>query len=126
MLQIEFFQKSILKRNRFSNRYNFQFNQAIDDKKISNKDFDIGMRIITPFYSFNLEDSAQSSFEGNNMHNILKGLSESNNEVVVHLLSDLTVFDEIRECLQIQKFLTKKSAELKPDLRARPACSRKR
>ena len=107
------------KKYRFSNRYNFQFNQAIDDKKISNKDFDIGMRIITPFYSFNLEDSAQSSFEGNNMHNILKGLSESNNEVVVHLLSDLTVFDEIRECLQIQKFLTKKSAELKPDLRAR-------
>ena len=107
------------KKYRFSNRYNFQFNQAIDDKKISNKDFDIGMRIITPFYSFNVDDSGQSSFEGTNMHNILKGISESHNEVVVHLLSDLTVFDEIRECLQIQKFLTKKSVDLKPDLRAR-------
>lgn len=107
------------KKYRVSNRYNFQFNQSIDEKKISNKEYDIGMRIITPFYESNINDFSQTSFEGNNMHNILKGLSESNNEVVVHLLSDLTVFEEIRECLQIQKFLTKKSAELKPDLRAR-------
>ena len=107
------------KKYKFSNRYNFSFNQAIDDKKINNKEFDIGMRIITPYYESNLNDASQSSFEGSNIHNILKGLSESNNEVVVHLLNDLTVFDEIRECLQIQKFLTKKSAELKADLRAR-------
>ena len=107
------------KKYKFSNRYNFQFNQSIDDKKINNKEFDIGMRIITPYYTSNLVDSEQSTFGEGNMHNILKGLSESNNEVIVHLLSDLTVFDEIREALQIQKFLTKKSAELKPELKAR-------
>ncbi|MBR3112546.1 MAG: BREX system P-loop protein BrxC [Methanobrevibacter sp.] len=107
------------KKYKFSNRYNFQFNQSIDNQKINNKEFDIGMRIITPYYESNLNDSGQSTFEGGNMHNILKGLSEANNEVVVHLLSDLTVFDEIREALQIQKFLTKKSAEIKPELRAR-------
>ncbi|MBR6516599.1 MAG: BREX system P-loop protein BrxC [Bacilli bacterium] len=107
------------KKYKFSNRYNFQFNQKIDDKKINNKDFDIGMRIITPYYTSNIVDSEQSTFGEGNMHNILKGLSESNNEVIVYLLSDLTVFDEIRESLKIQKFLTKKSAELKPELKAR-------
>ena len=104
---------------RFSNRYNFQFNQSIDNKKINNREFDIGMRIITPYYESELIDSSQSTFEGGNMHNILKGLSESNNEVVVHLLNDLTVFDEIKEALQIQKYLTKKSADLKVELRSR-------
>ena len=104
---------------RFSNRYNFQFNQSIDNKKINNREFDIGMRIITPYYEFELIDSSQSTFEGGNMHNILKGLSEANNEVVVHLLNDLTVFDEIKEALQIQKYLTKKSADLKVELRSR-------
>lgn len=77
------------------------------------------MRIITPFYTSDLSDCSQATFEESNMHNILKGLSESNNEVVVHLLSDLTVFDEIKEALQIQKYLTKKSAEMKVELRSR-------
>lgn len=105
---------------KFSNRYNFQFNQSIDDKKINNKEFDIGMRIITPYYESNLIDSAQSSFGEGNMHNILKGLSEKNNEVIVYLSNDSsTVFDEIGESLQIHKFLTKKSADLKAELRAR-------
>ena len=104
---------------RYSNRYNFQFNQSIDNKKINNREFDIGMRIITPFYTSDLSDCSQATFEESNMHNILKGLSESNNEVVVHLLSDLTVFDEIKEALQIQKYLTKKSAEMKVELRSR-------
>lgn len=104
---------------RYSNRYNFQFNQSIDNKKINNREFDIGMRIITPYYASDSNDSSQMTFEENNMHNILKGLSENNNEVIVHLLSDLTVFDEIKEALQIQKYLTKKSADLKIELRSR-------
>ena len=49
---------------RFSNRYNFPFNQSIDNKKISNKEHDIGMRIITPYYESDLIDSSQSTFEG--------------------------------------------------------------
>lgn len=105
---------------KFSNRYNFQFNQSIDDKKINNREFDIGMRIITPYYESNLVDSSQSSFGEGNMHNILKGLSEKNNEVIVHLSNESsTVFDEIRESLQIKKFLTKRSVDLKAELKAR-------
>ena len=111
----EIYQKN---KYRYSNRYNFPFNQSIDTKKINNREYDIGMRIITPYYESDI-NSNQSTFEGNNMHNILKGLSESNNEVVVHLLSDLTVFEEIKEALQIHKFLTKKSTELKVELRGR-------
>ena len=105
---------------KFSNRYNFQFNKSIDDKKINNKEFDIGIRIITPYYEVNSLDSAQTSFGEGNMHNILKGMSEKNNEVIVYLSNESsTVFDEIRESLQIRRFLTKKSADLKPELRAR-------
>ena len=104
---------------RFSNRYNFAFNQFIDNKKISNKEYDIGLRIITPKYESNIYDSSQTSFGGDNFHNILKGMSEENNEVILHLSNDLTVFDEIEECLKIQKFLTKNSTDLKPELRAR-------
>ncbi|KZX12983.1 hypothetical protein MBORA_08840 [Methanobrevibacter oralis] len=105
---------------KFSNSYNFPFNQSIDDKKINNREFDIGIRIITPSYEANLIDSAQTSFGEGNMHNILKSLSEKNNEVIIHLSNEsLTVFDEIRESLQIHKFLTKKSADLKAELRAR-------
>lgn len=115
--------KEIYPKNKykFSNRYNFKFNQSIDDKKISNNEFDIGMRIITPYYESNLIDSTQSSFGEGNMHNILKGLSEKNNEVIVHLSNESSaVFDEIRESLQIYKFLTKKSAtDLKVELRSR-------
>ncbi len=108
------------KKYNFSTRYNFQFNQAIDDKKINKGEFDIGMRIITPFYESNLIDYEQDSFGEGNMHNILKGLSESNNEVIIHLTNESsTVFDEIRESLQIQKFLTKRSIDLKANLRAR-------
>ena len=105
---------------KFSNRYNFHFNQSIDDKKINNREFDIGMRIITPSYNYNLIDSGQSSFGEGNMHNVLKGLSEKNSEVIVHLPNESsTVFDEIDESLKIHKFLTKKSADLKAELRAR-------
>ena len=103
---------------RYSNRYNFQFNKSIDDKKVNNREFDIGIRIISPFYESSLNDSAQTSFDSNNMHNILKGMSEENNEVILQLPNDLTVFEEIKEALQIHKYLTKKS-DVKAHLRSR-------
>ena len=107
---------------KFSNHYNFAFNQSIDEIEKNSKKYDIGMRIITPFYDANVSmNSGQTQLDdaGNNMYNVLKGLSDSNNEVIIQLSNDLTVFDEIRETIQISKYLTKKAGDLKPDLRAR-------
>lgn len=106
---------------RVSNRYNFFFNQSIDTRERSSKNYEIGMRIITPFYETNLGTTGgQTSLDdsSNIMVNALKGLSESNSEVIVQLPQDITVFDEIRETLQIQKYLTRNGGNLKAELRA--------
>lgn len=106
---------------RVSNRYNFSFNQAIDTRERSSKKHNIGMRIISPYYESSLTmGTGQTSLDSgaNNIYNALKGLSDTNNEVIVQLPQDLLVFDEIRETLQIQKYLTKNSSAIKSDLKA--------
>ena len=101
------------------NRYNFSFNKSIDDREKSSK-HDMGIRIITPYYESNKIDYGQTSLDddGDNLYNILKGLSEENNEVVIYFPNDLTVFDEIKESLQISKYLTK-NGDLKNELKFR-------
>lgn len=106
------------KKYRFSNRYNFPFNQVIDDQYRGNKQSaDIGVRIIT--YYHELKDSIEGSqtllseqSQKEKTSTILRGLSDNNNEVIIHLTDDMMVLDEIEELLQINKYLTKHSAEL--------------
>lgn len=114
----------IYKTNKYkvSNRYNFAFNQSIDNREKGGRKYDIGIRIITPYYETEVNmGSGQTQLDdaGNIVYNMLKGLSDSNNEVIVMLPNDLAVFDEIRETLQISKYLTKKSGNLRAELRAR-------
>ena len=45
-------------------------------------------------------------------------MSDKKDEVILYLTEDLTVFDEIRESLQIQKYLTKHSTDMKAQLKA--------
>ncbi|OWT33748.1 hypothetical protein BGI41_00855 [Methanobrevibacter sp. 87.7] len=102
-------------------KYNFQFNKAIDNINIGRQSGEIGLRIITPYYEFeNLEgnnNSGQMYFDDNNqMSTVLKKLSEQNNEVILYLNGDDIYLDEIFESLQIKKFLTKKSTEIKEEL----------
>ena len=106
------------KKYRFSNRYNFPFNQVIDDQYRGNRQSaDIGVRIITSYHE--LKDSIEGSqtvlseqSQREKTSTILRGLSDNNNEVIIHLTDDMTVLDEIEELLQINKYLTKHSAEL--------------
>ncbi len=106
------------KKYRFSNRYNFPFNQVIDDQYRGNRQSaDIGVRIITSYHE--LKDSMEGSqtvlteqSQREKTSNILRGLSDKNNEVIIHLTDDMTILDEIEELLQINKYLTKHSAEL--------------
>ncbi len=106
------------KKYRFSNRYNFPFNQVIDDQYRGNRQSaDIGVRIITSYHE--LKESIEGSqtvlseqSQSEKTSTILRGLSDNNNEVIIHLTDDMTVLDEIEELLQINKYLTKHSAEL--------------
>ena len=109
------------KKFRYNNRYNFGFNKAIDNIDSGIHKNDIGIRIISPYYDFNLQTSPQSTLTESNedekIHNALKGLSDEKNEVILYLNKDFTVFKEITEILQIEKYLKKHGTEIKRSLR---------
>ncbi|MEG1430828.1 MAG: BREX system P-loop protein BrxC, partial [Oscillospiraceae bacterium] len=78
-----------------TNRYNFPYNQRVDDVYYKgNQSGEIGVRILTPY-----------SNEGDVPEN-LRMLSEQSGEVLVQLPPDDTFLSEIRESLQISKFLS--------------------
>lgn len=109
------------KKFRYNNRYNFGFNKAIDTIDSGMHKNDIGIRIISPYYDFNLQNSPQSTLTEDNedekIHNALKGLSDEKNEVILYLNKDFTVFREITEILQIEKYLRIHGTEIKRSLR---------
>ena len=109
------------KKFRYNNRYNFGFNKAIDNIDSGMHKNDIGIRIISPYYDFNLQTSPQTTLteanEDEKIHNALKGLSDEKNEVILYLNKDFTVFKEITEILQIEKYLKKHGTEIKKSLR---------
>lgn len=103
---------------RYNNRYNFPFNQAVDERYKGNRQSaNIGVMIITPYYNLKEENNDSQSrisglSESEKASNILRGLSDNNNEVIVHLTGDTTFLEEIEGLLKINKYLTKRSAEL--------------
>lgn len=109
------------KKFRYNNRYNFGFNKSIDTIDTGMHKNDIGIRIISPYYDFNLQSSPQTTLTADNedekIHNALKGLSDEKNEVILYLNKDFTVFKEITEILQIEKYLRIHGTEIKRSLR---------
>lgn len=78
----------------FSGRYLFPFNQTVDDRPYkSNQNYDIGLRILTPWYEGGTEDS------------VLRMMSGQGMEVLVVLPNDTAFLDEIRAYMKIEKFL---------------------
>ena len=78
----------------FNGRYAFGFNQFVDDRPYkSNASFDIGLRILTPWYDGVAEPET------------LRHISGVGKEVLVVLPNDATFLDEIRTYLKIEKFL---------------------
>ena len=78
----------------FNGRYSFSFNQAVDDRPYkSNQNYDVGLRILTPWY------------EGGNDDATLRMMSGQGREVLVVLPNDAAFLDEIRVYLKIEKFL---------------------
>lgn len=75
-------------------RYSFNFNQAVDDRPYkANQNYDIGVRILTPWYESGNDDLT------------LRMMSGQKNEVLVSLPNDAAFLDEIRQYLKIEKFL---------------------
>ena len=109
------------KKFRYNNKYDFGFNKAIDQIDNGMRKNDIGIRIITPYYDFNIPISSQTTLseasDDEKIYNALKGLSDEKNEVVLYLSKDFTVFREITEILQIEKYLQKHGPEIKSSLR---------
>ncbi|MHA0855675.1 BREX system P-loop protein BrxC [Paenibacillus sp. CMAA1364] len=86
---------------RYNARYNFSYNQNVDGRfHKGNQSADIGVRIITPY----------SDLEYNT--EMLRMISISENNVLIHLPNDATFLDEITETLKITKFLTKQGVAL--------------
>ena len=78
----------------FNGRYTFPFNQTVDDRPYkSNQNYDVGLRILTPWY------------EGGNDDATLRMMSGTGREVLVLLPNDSAFLDELMTYLKIEKFL---------------------
>ncbi len=87
------------KRYNYSSRYNFNFNQVVDDRYFrGNQGHDIGLKIITPYYDTGVE---LTDYE-------LKLMSARENNLIVKLPNDTAFLDETEEILRIETFLRRK------------------
>lgn len=79
---------------KFSGRYNFSFNQIVDDRPYkSNQGHDIGLRVITPNSYYGEEEST------------LRMMSGEGKEVLLVLPNDQMFLEEIRTTIKIERYL---------------------
>ncbi len=78
----------------FNGRYNFAFNQIVDDRPYKgNQNYDISLRILTPNYELGTDETT------------LRMMSGQSKCVIVALPDDKAFIDEIRSALKIEKYL---------------------
>lgn len=78
----------------FNGRYTFPFNQTVDDRPYkSSQKYDVGLRILTPWYEGSMDDGT------------LRLMSGTGKEVLVLLPNDSAFLDEMMVYLKIEKFL---------------------
>lgn len=83
----------------FNGRYAFGFNQFVDDRPYkANQNFDIGLRVLTPWYDGSAEDAT------------LRMMSGQGKEVLVVLPNDAEFLTEIQAYLKIEGFLRKNTS----------------
>ncbi|HNS71449.1 MAG TPA: BREX system P-loop protein BrxC [bacterium] len=87
------------KKYRYTSRYNFSFNQVIDDRVRGSQNNEIGIKVITPYYSTGIEMTDQE----------LKMMSTRESNLIVRLPGDTTFLEEMEEVLKIQTYLLRKS-----------------
>lgn len=85
-------------RFRYSDRYHFDFNKTIDDRNLNVARYEIGVKIISPYYATNQDkDNAE-----------LKMLSSRENSVIINLSSDTRALEEMEQIYKIQTYLTRR------------------
>lgn len=78
----------------FNGRYGFSFNQAVDDRPYkATQSYDIGLRILTPWYDGGSDDTT------------LRMMSGQGKEVIVVLPNDDEFLTEMQVYLKIERFL---------------------
>ena len=83
----------------FGGRYTFPFNQMVDDRPYkANQSYDIGLRVLTPWYEGGVEDST------------LRMISGQGKEVLAALPNDDSFLTEMRAYLKIERFLRKNTS----------------
>ncbi len=83
----------------FGGRYAFPFNESVDDRLYkANQNYDIGLRVLTPWYEGGTDDAT------------LRMLSGQGKEVLVVLPNDDAFLTEMRAYLKIERFLRKNTA----------------
>lgn len=81
-------------------RYDFGFNQIIDDRPRGTQKEELTLRIITPYYSADTSDTG------------LKLLSYQGNAIVIKLPDDTSFIEEMEKAMKIDLFLRRKSGIL--------------
>lgn len=81
---------------RYSARYNFPYNRIMDDRHFKGKQSEnIGLHIITPY--------SDTEYTGE----MLRMLSASEKNAIMHLPNDSAFLDEIKEAIKIRKYMNR-------------------
>ena len=85
---------------RYDNEYYFNFNKAIDTRFLSTQKYNIGVRVITPYYDTGVELSDEE----------LKLMSSRENNLIIKLPSDTTALEEMEDILRIETYIRRKTS----------------
>jgi hypothetical protein len=88
------------KKYRYNKKYDFPFNQIIDEMNRGRQTEDIGIKILTPYYP--AVDDRQLLLE-----------SSGENNIIVKMPDNTNFIDEIEQSLKIEKYLRKRSSQNK-------------
>ena len=86
------------KKFRYNTRYHFDFNKIIDDRLLSTQKYEIGVKVITPYFDTGVELSDSE----------LKMMSARENNLIIKLPPDPTFLEEMEDVLKIQTYLKRK------------------
>ena len=100
-----------IKKYQYDKSHNFEFNRSIDNYTKGHGNKDMGLRIITPQYEYNINTEENDQTR----HNALRELSQNKHEVIFQFKND-NIIEDIRTTLQIQKYL-RKNTELSVTIR---------
>lgn len=99
MIYTQILTESKYKYPKFNGRYTFSYNQQVDDQPFKvNQNYDIGVRVLTPYYSDGTDEQR------------LRLMSGQGREVLVVLPDDREFLNEISQAMKIEKYLRTNAA----------------